>query len=67
MLRAGVTNSQLSSDGGVGSSIPIPMDPFPEPAWRTPNTLEVHVIPYLTYSKIYFDNCIVAGENSGIY
>ena len=28
----------------ISSSIPIPMDPFPEPPWRTPNTLGISCI-----------------------
>ncbi len=44
-LRSEVT--KLQGD----TSIPVPFDPFPEPAWRTPNTLSARVVTSTPFAR----------------
>jgi ADP-ribose pyrophosphatase len=43
--------SNLETVSSESSSIAIPMQPFPEPAWRTPSTLEVRTVTSTPFAR----------------
>src|SRR5690348_8198203 len=45
------TQSVFLKGSNTFEALPIPMDPFPEPAWRTPNTLNVKVVTSTPFAR----------------
>eukprot|EP01039_Chlorochromonas_danica_P002342 gene2343-2564_t len=62
LSSAGLSSTEKTDSSD--SSIPIPIEPFPEPPWRTPNTLEVRTVTSTPFAR--FEIHKVRTENGAI-
>lgn len=49
--KPGTKNFRPASDGSNDANLPVPMVEFPEPAWRTPNTLSVKTVTSTPFAR----------------